>query len=82
MRYDRCEYCGGKVKEKKVRIDHRWKGKLIVVDNTPVGVCMRCGERYYNAAILHQLDLIAKGDVGSVRQIKVSLTDFSRAAAA
>jgi len=82
MKYDNCEYCGGRVKERKIRVDHRWKGKLVVVNNTPIGVCTRCGERYYAASILHQLDRIAKGEVGSVRQIRVPLLDFSRAIAA
>ena len=82
MKYDNCEYCGGRVKEQKIRVDHRWKGKLVVVDKTPVGVCSRCGERYYSASVMHQLDLIAKGDVGSVKLIKVPFVDYSRAVAA
>ena len=82
MKYDHCEYCGSAVKEQKVRVDHRWKKKLIVVENTPVGVCTRCGERYYSASVLHQLDSIAKGEVGSVRTIKVSVADYSHAIAA
>ena len=82
MKYDHCEYCNGAVKEQKVRVDHRWKKKLIVVENTPVGVCADCGERYYSAAVLHQLDSIAKGDVGSVRTIKVSVANYSHAVAA
>ncbi len=82
MKYDNCEYCGGRVKEQKVRVDHRWKGKLIVVDDTPIGVCGRCGERYYSASVMHRLDLMAKGEVGAVREIKVPLINYSKAVAA
>ena len=82
MRYDPCEYCGGSIKEQKVRVDHRWKKKLIVVENTPVGVCTRCGERYFSASVLHQLDSIAKGEVGSVRTIKVAVANYTQAIAA
>ena len=82
MTYDNCEYCAGKVKERKVRVDHRWKGTLIIVEKVPVGVCTRCGERYYGSVVLHQLDRIAKGKVGSVRRIQVPIADYSRAVAA
>ena len=81
MAYDNCEYCGARVKKQKIRVDHRWKGNLMVVEKVPVGVCSRCGERYYDAAVLHQLDHIAKGKVGCVREIRVPVIDFSRAVA-
>lgn len=82
MTFDNCEYCGGKVREHKVRVDHRWKGLLIVVEKVPVGVCAACGERYYSATVMRQLDRIAQGRVGSVREIKVPVADFTRAIAA
>ncbi|MBI4056147.1 MAG: type II toxin-antitoxin system MqsA family antitoxin [Elusimicrobia bacterium] len=82
MSYDHCEYCKGQVREQKVRVDHRWKGSLTVVEKVPVGVCDHCGERYYDASVLHRLDLIAKGKVGSVRHIKVPVADYSQAVAA
>lgn len=79
MTYDNCEYCGGRVKEQKVRVDHRWKGNLVVVEKVPVGVCIRCGERYYDSSVLRRLDHIVKGKVGCVREIRVPVADFSRA---
>lgn len=82
MKYDKCEYCWGRVKEQKIRVDHRWKEKLVVVSNTPVGACPRCGERYYSETVMHQLDLIAMEEVGSVRRLIVPLLDFSRVIAA
>ncbi len=82
MTYDKCEYCDGRVRERKVRVDHRWKGTLVVVEKVPVGVCTGCGERYYSAPVLHHLDLIAKGKVGSIGKIQVQVADYSRALAA
>lgn len=79
MTYESCEYCGATVKERKVRVDHRWKGTLIVVEKVPVGVCTRCGERCYNASVLHQLDSIAKGKVGSIHKITVPVANYSNA---
>ena len=82
MKYDPCEYCDGRVKTQKVRVDHRWKGKLMVIENVPVGVCSSCGERYFEAEILHQLDRIAQGNVASIRQMKIIIADYRRAIAA
>jgi len=33
---------------------------LTIIKQVPVGVCKECGERYYEAAILEQLDATAK----------------------
>ena len=82
MKNDPCEYCDGQVKKQKVRVDHWWKDKLVVIENVPVGVCSRCGERYYGAEILHRLDRIAQGKVASVRQMKISVADYNRIMAA
>ena len=79
---DACEYCKGPIKIRKIRVDHWWKGKLIVIKNVPVGVCARCGERYYEAKVLRQLDRIAQGKVGSLRHIKVPVSDYQHAIAA
>jgi len=79
---DPCEHCGGRIQRRKVRVDHRWKRVLIVVENVPVGVCRECGERYYDASVLRRLDLMAQGRVGSVGRISVPVADYSRAAAA
>ena len=82
MKSDPCEFCGGPIKQRKVRVDHRWKGLLVVVEKVPVGVCQRCGERYYDASVLHRLDMMAQGKVGSVGRLSVPVADYSRAIAA
>lgn len=82
MSYDPCEYCNAPVKEKRVRVDHRWKDILVVIERVPVGVCSKCGERYYSATVMRQLDRIAQGNVGSVRRINVPISDYIRALAA
>ena len=82
MKQDPCEYCGGIIKQRKVRVDHRWRGALMVVEKVPVGVCSKCGERYYDASVLRKLDLMSQGQVGSIRRIQVVVADYSRAVAA
>ncbi len=82
MKRDPCEYCGGPIKQQKARVDHRWKGRLIVIEKVPVGVCQECGERFYDAAVLRRLDHMAQGKVGSVGRISVTVADYARAVAA
>jgi YgiT-type zinc finger domain-containing protein len=82
MKFDPCEYCDGKVKPDIARVDHWWKGSLTVIENVPVGICSQCGERYYEAAVLRQMDRIAQGKVGSVRRITIPVSDYRRIKAA
>ena len=52
MKFDRCEYCKGAVKARKVTVDLRRGKKLCVFRNVTVGVCGQCGERYYPGPVL------------------------------
>ena len=47
--YGDCYFCGGQVKEKKIELDYRYKGKLHVFQAVPTGVCVQCGEKYLTA---------------------------------
>lgn len=71
-----CEYCAGKVVPRRVRDDY-WHGKaLVIVDGVPVGVCNRCGERYYAAEVLERLAAIAARPGRIRRRIRVPVTRF------
>jgi len=76
-RFDPCEYCGGDVKEKKVTVDIRRKEELFVFDNVPVGVCSRCGERFYPGPTLERLNEIAAHRELVSSTIKVPRLDFA-----
>ncbi len=55
--YDVCTYCGGMVEEHLVTKACWWGEELVaVVENVPAGVCVQCGERYYKANVLKQID--------------------------
>ncbi len=48
-----CEHCGGMVRERRVdREALRHKGSFVILENVPVGVCDKCGARYFDASIL------------------------------
>ena len=57
---NKCYFCKGKTKIKNLDVDFRWEGKLFVVKNVPVEVCLQCGERYYSAIISKKLDNLVK----------------------
>ena len=66
-----CEYCGGFVQPKKVTVEHWYEGKLVIIKGVPVGVCKECGERYYEAATLEQLDAMAQNSESAQERISV-----------
>lgn len=37
------------------------KNGFVILKNVPIGVCDKCGCRYYSARVLHEVDEIASG---------------------
>jgi YgiT-type zinc finger domain-containing protein len=79
-KYDNCDYCGGRVLEKRVTVDVRLTGKLYVFENVPVGVCRKCGERYYRGPVLERLEELASHQNFFKDKIQVPRFDFADAA--
>ena len=78
-KYDKCEYCKGSVTEKSVTVNYWHKGKLYLFENVPVGVCHKCGERYYPGPIMERLEEIASHKEIFERTMKVPLFNFDKA---
>ena len=51
-----CEFCGGQTRKKKVKRQHWLRGKLYIVENVEAEVCTECGERYFHATTLDNID--------------------------
>ncbi len=62
--YGECHMCGGRMQEQRVKQDFWIKGKLVVVEGVPAGVCPQCGEK------------VVKADVG--RSIAVLVSSSKR----
>lgn len=59
--YGKCHVCGEQMQEKQVHQDFWLKGKLIVIESVPVGLCPQCGEKIVRADVGRQImTLIAK----------------------
>lgn len=55
-RFADCIYCGGYVQERKETRELRWKGKLYIIENVPLGVCNQCGERFLKPDVAKAVD--------------------------
>jgi len=55
-KYSDCSFCGGEVKDARVELDYRCKGKLCVFQNVPVGICQQCGEKYLTARLAKEIE--------------------------
>jgi YgiT-type zinc finger domain-containing protein len=51
-----CESCGGQTAKKKVKKQHWLHGKLYIIENVEAEVCSECGERYFHAKTLDEID--------------------------
>lgn len=60
--YKNCEYCHGTISHSYVKQEvFKHKVRLVIIENTYVGVCGSCGSRYYSAQLLHLVHEVATG---------------------
>ena len=52
-----CNFCGSeRYEERKIEYLYRYKGKYLLVPNTPVEICLDCGMTYYSAEVLKEIE--------------------------
>ena len=80
--YGKCEICNTPLKEKNIQQDFWIKGKLVVIENVPAGVCPKCGAKIVNAevgehiaALLEDRNLINKAPTISVPLLKYEVEE-------
>jgi len=70
----RCEYCEGTVREKRVeREAFKHKAGFVILEGVVIGVCDRCGNRYYSADTLKRVEAIATGKVRARRRQAIAV---------
>ncbi len=70
---------GGAVRLRKVTTDLRRGEQLGIFRNVPIGVCSRCGERYYPGRVLEHLDEIAAHALDRAKVVRVPVFDYAQA---
>lgn len=58
--YGECYICGQRIQERRVKQDFWIKGKLIVIEDVPAGVCPQCGERVVKADVGQRLAVLVE----------------------
>lgn len=72
MEGDGCEYCDAVNRERVLEREvFKHRGGFVILENSRIGVCDRCGHRYYSAALLRQVRALATGEVPAEREITV-----------
>ncbi len=68
-----CEFCNGETVEKKVKRLHWHKKQLYIVENVPAQVCRECGERYFHAQVLDEIDLMLETGYEVINRMEVEV---------
>lgn len=58
MKSDFCEYCNASIEntDKLVTVYRHRKGRHFIFERVPARVCSRCGERYFSANVVREMD--------------------------
>lgn len=74
----KCEYCDGIVREKVVKREaFKHKNGFVILEDVPIGVCDKCGTRYYHASLLHRVAEVASGKAASEKTEQVPVAHFA-----
>ena len=75
-----CACCSGTVRPKLVERE-AFKHKLgfVILENVTIGVCDQCGNRYYDAEILHTVHAIATGKRQPEKLLSIPVAHLSAA---
>src|SRR5205807_10198204 len=68
--YGACQICGERMEEQRIKQDFWIKGKLIVIEDVPAGVCPQCGEKVVKAEVGRQIATLT----GNVRHWRKTRT--------
>ncbi len=75
-----CEHCDGQVHERLVEREAlRHKGSFVILEDVPIGVCDKCGARYFDASVLRRVAEVGRGATTAVRTVQIPVDRYSSA---
>lgn len=75
----KCEYCEGTVKERLLKKDvFKHRTGFVMLEDVPVGICDRCGYRYYHSTILKKVEEVANGKCAPERTETVPVAHLEK----
>jgi YgiT-type zinc finger domain-containing protein len=73
-----CEHCDGTVRERLMdREAIRHKGGFVILENVPIGVCEKCGARYFHATVLRRVAEIGRNNAPPLRTIEIPVDVYA-----
>ena len=76
--YHRCHFCGGEVEERRITVDYRWGEQLLaILEKVPAGVCQICGEQYFKAQVVKEMEKLANSEEKPRKVLKVPLRELT-----
>jgi HTH-type transcriptional regulator/antitoxin MqsA len=78
--YGTCHVCGAPIRERMVKQDFWLKGRLVVIEDVPAGVCTQCGQKVVRAAVGRQIAGLISDQRGlrTSRSLKVPVIRLAR----
>lgn len=79
---DPCEYCDAFLdgKEKLVTVNRDRGSSHFIFEHVPAQVCSRCGERYFSAKIVREMDRLMLEQPPNSLTVSVPVIEFTLAA--
>ncbi|MFH1909204.1 MAG: YgiT-type zinc finger protein [Chloroflexota bacterium] len=74
--YDDCYFCGGKVQERLLPREIRWKGELLIFEGVPMGVCLQCGEKFLRPEVAKKIDAALQSAKQPSRTVQVPVYQY------
>lgn len=59
-RHEKCFFCKGNMKKKKIAVDYWWKGELVIIEKVPAWICTQCGEEVFEGPVAEKMEKVAK----------------------
>lgn len=77
--YGRCHVCGERMDERQIKQDFWIRGKLIIIEGVPSGVCPQCGKKVVRADVGRQIATLIENSnrLPKVRIVLVPVIQFA-----
>jgi YgiT-type zinc finger domain-containing protein len=73
-----CEHCGGGVRERRAEREAiRHKQSFVILEDVPIGVCEKCGARYFDASVLRRAAEIGRGTSPAPRTLEIPVDRYA-----
>ncbi len=76
VKYSDCYYCEGSVEERLISRELRWRHRLFVFENVPIGVCSQCGENVVRPKVAKNIDRILEENKKPTKMLQVPVYEY------